>query len=171
MNPNKHSLGLRHLVVPALIFFVIFKMIDQTPRTFPLESYNQQRITADHSDPCAEKKNCLVAYIAPWCPACNSTLPLMRKLRDELRSSDSQTGFRIIVGADKADRLRAEAKDLGEEALADESGSIFKGAGVVSFPSWQGLDSKGRVLGSFSGGLGDAPGAKEYLFGKLQLPH
>ena len=98
------------------------------------------------ADYCALKDRCLAVYVAPWCPACNSIAPLLKKSLAASRTK-KEFGMKIFVGQERQpghnDRVAAE---FGPGTFVDADGTVLAKLGVSYFPSFFVLDKQGEIL-------------------------
>ena len=113
------------------------------------------------ADPCLNKQRCVIVNIAPWCPACASTLPLIRVLRDAWMNSP-RYGFKIIVSADRLDALQDEARSIGDNTYVDPENRFVKMTHFNAFPTWVVLDENKKMLRHFAGGTAESDDAARY---------
>lgn len=93
---------------------------------------------------------CLTIYVAPWCPYCRASTPMILALRDYLARKGVTT--RIVVGLDKMARVRDYAQVFGRDTFLDPEGRISPPGGVPNFIV---SDARGRVLRT-QGGVPEA---------------
>ncbi|MCB0318240.1 MAG: hypothetical protein KDD56_05745, partial [Bdellovibrionales bacterium] len=120
---------------------------------------------------CEGKKRCILLYMAPWCPACRASLPILQSLRRKI-PIDSQTGLNIVVGRDRKDSLSDYALSIGGQVSLDINDSVARKYKIQSLPSWLLLDENKRILQNFSGSPSGAPSneiADFLLYKKFKL--
>ena len=88
---------------------------------------------------------CLTVYVAPWCPHCRATGPLIRAVRENAAFRGVTT--RIVVGMDEQEAVEKYADEFGPETLLDLQ-RRFK---VGSVPAVYVSDNSGRILKEFHG--------------------
>ena len=88
---------------------------------------------------------CLAVYVAPWCHYCRAATPLIRELRQVLRSQQVESW--VVVGLDREPAVREYARSFGGDTLLDLQNAIEPG-GV---PHFYVLDNKGAVLRQIAG--------------------
>jgi thiol-disulfide isomerase/thioredoxin len=113
--------------------------------------------------PCLLSTRCLVVYLAPWCPYCKRSVPIVQKLQE--RWEGDEIGIVAVIGADSSENIQAMAKTVGEGSYVDLDQSFGKQMGVKGVPAWFLMNDRGEVLTSFSGAPADVSG----LLAKLDL--
>jgi thiol-disulfide isomerase/thioredoxin len=107
------------------------------------------------SDPCKEKERCLAVYLASWCPACKSAVPIIKEIRKFALDSE-EVGMKIILGRDEPENLEDLADEIEGEVFFDEDDRFFSAMRARAIPHWWVWDKNGKILvdfsGSFSGG-------------------
>lgn len=95
-------------------------------------------------------KNCILIYVAPWCPACHSFIQQHATISSILE----QKGIAslMIVGADdNRGKEIAFKEELGERAILDTvQGDFRKRNSVNSFPFFVMSDPSGHVVATGS---------------------
>ena len=105
---------------------------------------------------CKGKARCVGAYITPWCPACEGSLPFIHTLQKRFESSPT-TGMLLIIGQDDPEKLRAFAKRVGGNSIIDEDGTFAVKNHISGFPTWFVWDESMKVLAQKASG---APGGE-----------
>ncbi|MFH2202637.1 MAG: thioredoxin domain-containing protein [Elusimicrobiota bacterium] len=97
--------------------------------------------SADQVDPfdCPGKR-CLLAYLAPWCPACKNVTPMLMELKPWLEERDIT--FHIVVGAANAASCADFASQFGPDTLLDAGKQMT----VNKYPTFMVIDAKGKVI-------------------------
>lgn len=97
---------------------------------------------------CRAQKTCVIAYVAPWCPACHQFLSHLPEIRKRFAARD--TGLLLVVGAEADMQKKVDfVKQLGAEAVLDAPGDTFRKAHKVEyFPTFIVTDSDGSVIAS-----------------------
>lgn len=94
---------------------------------------------------CLKAKHCLVAYVAPWCPACHQFI----SQNQNFKALFQQKGIELmyIVGADKVREKEVEMKNnLGEAAVLDTPTHLFRKIHNVNyFPTVYFMAADGKV--------------------------
>lgn len=128
-------------ILAFLSIFVIrhFHLFPQTAPKVVLESNSQE------SDPCFQKKRCLIVYVAPWCGACQGEVPFLGDVQ-KFVNSHPNVGFKVYVGADEVGNLRRFASTIHAATFIDSDSSVGKGLGVHAFPSFFWLNEKGKII-------------------------
>jgi hypothetical protein len=94
--------------------------------------------------PCFGKDECIIAYVAPWCPVCEGNLACFKNFNAR-RVASEQSGFSVFVGWGDRPALENMARNIGDNTFID-SGENLKGALRISqVPTWISLDSHGKV--------------------------
>lgn len=121
-------------------------------------------------DDCIARDQCIVAYLAPWCPNCKTAIPLIHTMRS-IASKEGSLGIRVIVGSDNRSRLDAMASTVGGKVFYDESGAFLHQMGQSGVPSWWVINRQNQVLSSASGSMafreGDEVQARQFMTGYL----
>lgn len=96
------------------------------------------------------RKNCVLIYVAPWCPACHDFLRQYPRINAELDKKN--IGTLIIVGADDIRSKEVAFKEeLGTNAILDTVDGDFRKKNVIeSFPTILVTDSVGKVIANGS---------------------
>ena len=104
---------------------------------------------------CLQASHCLVAYVAPWCPACHQFISQNQKFKSQFQQKDIEILY--IVGADKNRENEVEMKNsLGETAALDTPTHAFqKTHRVNSFPTIYYLSTDGKVKAQGSDAIGE----------------
>ncbi|MES2965677.1 MAG: redoxin family protein [Bdellovibrionota bacterium] len=107
--------------------------------------------TVDQSDQapvkaCRAQKTCVIAYVAPWCPACHQFVSRIPLYRDRLAAKE--VGLLLVVGAEDDMQKKVDfVKQLGPLAVLDSPGDAFRKAHKVEyFPTFIVTDSNGDVI-------------------------
>ena len=163
MSYNHAIMATRIILVLILMSAVVGWVLLAQENTDPIDSQTAPAGGLEHfrdsvqsgTHPCEGTERCLVVYLAPWCPHCNSSIPLVREIRDQIGENDD-TGMMVIVGPlggsfagydDMARRLDGPVYlDRSGEAWEDYLGSL---SGV---PAWAVFDGRGQITQSFTGG-------------------
>ncbi len=118
---------------------------------------------------CQQGKECVLVYLAPWCPACKGALPVLPELSTLVEGSGRS--FAVIVGSDSEANLKSFAAGISTATFLDLEGrfrSITGGGGV---PHVYALDAEGTILNHFSGMIsgGSAEQRKDWYSKKLGM--
>jgi thiol-disulfide isomerase/thioredoxin len=139
---NRYLLGL--LAALALGGYALFKKpgvsAPATMARVPTSDGATQTI-----DACADTDHCLIAYVAPWCPACHQVIPQLTSLRDRWESNP-RAGVKFIVGKGADAKNRAMVASIGKSAFLDADGSFAKEMAVSYFPTIWVTDRSGKVI-------------------------
>lgn len=123
-------------------------------------------------DPCRGKERCVVAFFAPWCPACRATLPLMYALADRAART-GKVGIQIVIGRDEIDNLHSMASKISGSVYLDEDQSFADAAGVSGVPAWWVIDQRRKILARGTGLVAatkaDDPAVTYFVNNKLKL--
>lgn len=95
-------------------------------------------------DPCYGKKMCAVAYVAPWCPACEQLAPIIQGFVKKY-SEQSDYGILVIIGAGTAEENEKKAKFYESNTLIDQSFKMSESLGVTYYPSFFVVDAYRKV--------------------------
>lgn len=95
---------------------------------------------------CRAQKTCVIAYVAPWCPACHQFVSKLAQVREKLASRD--TGLLLIVGAESDMQKKVDfVTQLAPTAVLDAPGDTFLKAHKVGyFPTFIVTESDGTVI-------------------------
>lgn len=116
-----------------------------TKRPLPRMSFEALPALVSQEDPCAARPYCVVLYLAPWCPHCQTMVSKVPELRSFWTASD-RPGLKVVIGADQPEKIDAMAASVGDPVYKDLSGEFGKRAGVDSYPSWFVIDPAGRTI-------------------------
>ncbi len=152
------------LLAVGLVVFFGFRLL---PRKVDLGSLEPVAAKASMpgSKSCLGKDQCIVVYLAPWCPHCSSSIPLVKETIATFRDS-ANTGAMAVVGMDEPQANEAYAARIGESVFVDNDGDLRSKLKVGGVPHWLMLNAEGKVVKSFAG----APNPKKveavrYLLG------
>lgn len=98
-------------------------------------------------------KHCVIVYVAPWCPSCHRSEPMIAELRKTLLREG--VSVHVVVGMDQADKLAAYADHLGYPVLLDVHGRLREAAHVKAVPTFVVTDAKGRAASVVTGAYPD----------------
>ncbi len=89
---------------------------------------------------CTGKKLCAIAYVAPWCPGCNSLIPNFKQYLAQSKNH-SEYGFVIIVGKGKTMRDNTDkAIEIGSKEfkniIVDVDESFHRDLKIKYYPSF-----------------------------------
>ena len=107
------------------------------------------------SDPCANKERCVIAFLAPWCGACQGSPPYFEGIRKNLETND-KVGMTVIVGKGDAQQQQAIVRQFESSVFVDYDGSFAKlsNVGMFGVPATMVINSEGKILERASGTLG-----------------
>jgi len=120
-------------------------------------------------DPCVTKKKCLIVYVTPWCPACNSSEALIKRIRDDFKNSP-EYGMMIVIGVASQPELAGKALDLGENTFLDTENKFRKAAKIYAYPTWMVVDQNYNILSRMTGGYRSySESIRQELFRRLKI--
>ncbi|MDQ2069015.1 TlpA family protein disulfide reductase [Natronospira bacteriovora] len=126
-----------------------------TEASAPAQRLDRFTASADAEHPCIGTERCVLVYMAPWCPHCNGSIPLVRKVREQLNANDD-TGMMVIVGPGGGSYAGHErmGRELGGEVFLDPEGEVWEGefGHIDAVPAWAVFDGSGRMIRHFTGG-------------------
>ncbi len=95
---------------------------------------------------CEGRQLCGIAYIAPWCPACNQLIPVLQMISKLGGLHHGNYGAFVVVGKgrDLAED-RAKAREVGGDALVDEGDRYYDALGIDRYPTFVVVDAAGNV--------------------------
>lgn len=137
-----------NLVVAAALGFAGYKLATRyssgnvpTVDFTSVDPSNQEPVKA-----CRAQKTCVIAYVAPWCPACHQFVANLPQVRERLASRE--TGLLLIVGAESDMQKKVDfVRQLTPSAVLDAPGDTFLKAHKVGyFPTFIVTDSDGTVI-------------------------
>lgn len=136
----------RILVISALILgFFAWQKHEARERAREEREYSSA-VTSNGGDPCTGKKFCALIYLAPWCPACKSQVPLYRDYVEKAKTR-GDVGVKVVVGQGRrAGDNEAMAKLFGAAGLVDHDSSYLKKYRVDRFPSLYVLDAERTII-------------------------
>jgi len=102
-------------------------------------------------DPCALVERCIAVYLAPWCPQCRKSGPLVEALRARAAGTRGRLGIKVIVGRDEPDALEKYARKIGGPVYFDDDGDFFRQLGAGGVPIWVSWDAQGKILERMAG--------------------
>lgn len=165
--PFKHFLTWSAMAIMMAIV-VLATIAHNRPQDVPLVSL-QSNASSTPQEVCPLGKRCVVCYLAPWCPACKSSLPIIQELRESFRSHNNLE-FLVIVGAASQSELLPMANDIGGRVFFDPSSRFASAARIRSFPSIVLIDDQHRLTASSHVAYGgDAKDQFEYVSKQLGL--
>lgn len=166
MGMGKVSIVLALIVASLVVFAKV-----RSRREFHVPSPTLARPAGMSEDPCDKKQKCVVYYMAPWCPACEQTLPTVLEIsrRWNGEGSTSPYGLRILIGNSTHERSQALASRIGWIASVDPRDEFSNKHNVASFPTWIVFDNKGHELSRLSGGIADPSMADAFIKQGLKL--
>jgi len=93
---------------------------------------------------------CLIVYVAPWCPICKKIRPTIIALVEALRKEGKSVT--LIVGKDKPNRVTAYAPNFPFPIVEDPTGIYWKEMKMVGVPYFAVINNKGTILSDHFGG-------------------
>jgi len=109
-------------------------------RSAVMPLYEFKPIIAGTDDPCLRMRFCLIAYVTPWCPACETMKPTLKRMKSLL--SSSSVGVQIIMGQDRGEKIQEACQYYGPDCIDDQDGSLAKKFRVHRFPSLEVWDKQ-----------------------------
>lgn len=137
-------------VAAVAIYLTVFKA-DSMP-TLPLDLYQassgetRQGLNAGQ---CLTDQ-CVVIFVAPWCPTCHKLTPMMNKLAAELKSQGIET--QVVIGKDDLAEVKAYAQRFDFAVFTDPEGESFKQVGLKGVPAFYAINRSGDITASIEGG-------------------
>jgi thiol-disulfide isomerase/thioredoxin len=129
-------------------------------KIFSQDRRPSHRIVAstDSRGTCEGKAHCLVVYLAPWCPHCQSYIPNAKRMLEgkELKS----LGVRVVIGKAKPNENIQMQSEISPLAEVDHDGSLAALWRVDRFPFFLVLDKEGASII-------EGPEAREYAIEKF----
>lgn len=131
-----------------------------TPQSLTLvdgdDGAGEERVGA----PCSAAQ-CLIVYVAPWCPSCRAAAPMIRDLRATLVHDGVPVS--VVVGMDAAPALERYGRALGYPALLDTTAGLQHSIGVPVVPYFVVIDAHGAISRSVRGASDGVPSMRERL--------
>ncbi|MCA9524997.1 MAG: hypothetical protein KC549_01715 [Myxococcales bacterium] len=94
--------------------------------------------------PCSGQRRCLVVYLAPWAPATDRTVAVLKQVAADWADS-SDLGLAAVVGADDPEAMDRLIATLPVPALRDADDAFARRMDVETVPTWWVLDAAGAV--------------------------
>jgi len=101
-------------------------------------------------DRCLGKERCIVVYVAPWCPACESIQGCLKEAV-ALTEGMPDFGVDVVMGYDKEEKLEAGAVGIGAGVYVDTTGDIRRALRVKSLPTFFAVNRQGKILHHVAG--------------------
>lgn len=92
---------------------------------------------------------CLTIYVAPWCPACKKSTPMINSLVSDLRTEG--VDVQLIIGQDSPEKIKNYAKRHPYPILMDLDGAFFASADVRGVPYFVVTNWHGDILQEIRG--------------------
>ncbi len=110
----------------------------------PLSDYKVDQ--GPQIDKCLSRSQCVLMYVAPWCPACHQFLNDYQMIKTQLDLRN--VGTLIIVGGDEIRAKEIDMKEeLGAEAILDTPLNDFRTKNHIDmFPYFVVTNAKGEVF-------------------------
>lgn len=145
------TLKINPLLIVGILLLVVFasKYLFSVPSIIPNVALKQHGFGYQGSS-CTGKPKCLIVLVAPWCPACHGSIPIIQALRDNF-STDKEVGIQIISAMDSEDQLVTIAEQIGGVVYLDTNREFSSAVGRVGVPAWWLIDEKRNVLKHDSG--------------------
>lgn len=126
-----------------------------TADTVPASHLERFAATGKAEHPCLGTERCVLVYMAPWCPHCNGSIPLVRTIREQV-NANKNTGMMVIVGPGGGSYAGHErmGKALGGEVFLDPDSDVWRDefGHIEAVPAWAVFDGSGRMIRHFTGG-------------------
>lgn len=115
------------------------------------------RVLEQSGDPCYQKEKCVIVYVTPWCPACESSIETIKEMDRLWNAPDSKRkyGLKVFVGQDELQKCQEKVTSIGNFARVDERDQFYKFHRVSVFPMWLVFDAKGKEVKRVKGGFSD----------------
>ena len=140
---------IRTNIINIILITVVLLFISYKNGLFGWGSIPEVRLeTSKNSsiiDPCQARSQCVIAYVAPWCPACHSSIGFLNTLGLRLLNS-SKVGMKIIIGMAEVDQLEGMAQKFSSPAFYDPDGEFASKVGINSVPNVLLVDSSGKII-------------------------
>jgi thiol-disulfide isomerase/thioredoxin len=95
---------------------------------------------------CDGKKFCTIVYVAPWCPACSQSIPVIDEFY-RITSESSSLGMVTVIGQDSAQAMKQYAKRFKSPSIIDD-GLYYRYVAGHGVPSWVVVENKtGKLIG------------------------
>lgn len=137
---------MRKIIFTVLVVVAVFSIYKKvTQQKVKQVDFTSIESNVEYTN-CLQQKDCLVVYVAPWCPACHQFISNYRQYKDAFKSKG--LGFVYVVGADENRQKEIDMKDsLAPEAVLDTVDHAFqKQHKINSFPTIMLVDKTGKVL-------------------------
>jgi hypothetical protein len=154
----------RGLFVAGIVAAVLFWQMK--PVYVPVDGLKRSGGAA--GTPCEGQSRCVVAYVAPWCPACARSKGVIDAVRERF-ADDPEVGVVVVVGQDTEVKMGNMAAQYGDAGWIDADGRFAAAADIDVVPSWFVLGPGGEVqaeqvgtymmVGAQLDALGLAPGS------------
>lgn len=107
------------------------------------------------ANPCDGKERCVIAYLAPWCGACQGSPPFFEAIRKDLETNQN-VGMTVVVGKGDANQQEGIIRQFRGNVFVDREGTFARDSNVGMFgvPAVMVIDSKRNILQRQSGTLG-----------------
>ncbi|WP_144395320.1 TlpA family protein disulfide reductase [Pleionea sediminis] len=142
--------------VLAVVFAIIVMAVYMQPKNIPSTALPTYEATTQTDSgkrlaggPCQAEK-CLTIYVAPWCPVCKRTAPMINQLVPAAEAKGIEVD--MIIGYDEESKLKSYAKNHPFTVLLDTERTFFNLAEVEAVPYFAVTDTDGNVLQELRGG-------------------
>ncbi len=151
---NTHStrnVRINPLLVIGILSMVILasKFLFSAPSIIPNMALQKHGWGYDRAS-CTGKPKCLIVLVAPWCPACHGSIPIIQAIRDNF-TTNKDVGIQIISAMDSEDQLITMAEEIGGAVYLDTNREFSIAVGRVGVPAWWLIDEKRAVIKHDSG--------------------
>ena len=155
-------------VVPVILLLaavgVVAYLLMPTTKAFPQVTLPPAKANTQGTNPCLTKEKCVIVYMAPWCPFCQRTIPIVQEMVEHYKDS-GEVGVKVIIGNDGRGKLEDMAEKVGTNTFLDPDGTLWNAVGAKGVPHWFVLDSTGKQVAEL-GGFGPMAA----ILKKLELP-
>ncbi len=97
---------------------------------------------------CENKSGCIGIYIAPWCSACHSSIPLINQLINAKNADD--LNFIVVIGSDDTGNLRQFAREIDGDVYIDSKDRFRQLTRYSSVPRWFVINDKQEITDNFT---------------------
>lgn len=139
------------LVCAALIFMYFFKSKQESAKTRRILFYNETFTEEVLADPCEGKEYCIAIYLAPWCPHCKASQPMIRDLQLDSKKS-KMYGIKLFIGNDSKQNTGKMSSNFLPPVF-DDTRSKLKGLFPKGVPTWVVMNMKNRKIVREDAGL------------------
>ncbi|WP_158587171.1 TlpA family protein disulfide reductase [Motilimonas pumila] len=136
--------------VALLLYVTVFKA-DSMPR-LPLDLYQAssgETRKGLNAGQCLSDQ-CVVIFVAPWCPTCHKLTPMMNELAAQLKAEGIDT--QVVIGKDDMAEVKQYAGRFDFAVFTDPEGQSFKQVGLKGVPAFYAVNRSGDIKASIEGG-------------------